>query len=71
MLHGGLLLQGAAPGQDDFGTSMPRRSWEESIPSLQPTVGAGAVLANRQTAALAPPSAERERYADLKNSNND
>ena len=32
--------------------------------ALQPTVGAVAVLANRPTAALAPPSAERERWAD-------
>jgi hypothetical protein len=39
--------------------------------ALQPTVGAVAVLANRPTAALAPPSAERARYAGLKNSNND
>jgi hypothetical protein len=37
--------------------------------ALQPTVGAVAVLANRPPSALAPPSAERRRYADVKNSN--
>jgi len=37
--------------------------------ALQPTVGAATVRANRRGLELAPPSAERERYADLKNSN--
>jgi hypothetical protein len=34
--------------------------------ALQPTVGAVAVLANRPPSALAPPSAKRRRYADMR-----
>jgi hypothetical protein len=39
--------------------------------ALQPIAGAGTAGVNRRRSALAPPSAERERYAGLKNSNND
>jgi len=39
--------------------------------ALQPTVGAATASASSRRLALAPPSAERERYAGLKNSNHE
>src|SRR3989304_5335928 len=47
----------------DFGTSMPMKSREESIPSLQRAIGAGTNWVNRM--GLAPLAAERLCSTDL------
>jgi hypothetical protein len=44
LFHGLLLSWITNVTPDDFGTSMPRKSGEESIPSFQRTSGLGAAI---------------------------
>ena len=62
ILHDGLLLpNGGFDVASDFGTTMPVKSWEESIPSVNAPHSAVTALVQGGKRRAARRSAERER----------